>query len=342
VSNALAAKLFKCLSEPLRVRLVRVLAEEELNVHELQAVLAVPQSTLSRHLGVLKDNGLLDARRQGPSSYYKFRAHGAANGATLDLVRLVRGLVEDDAAAKADLERLGAVQEERRRAVREYFDQHGASWDAFHQQVADHSVQRDATVRLVPRGLTVVDAGCGSGYLLPELAATGARVIAVDHAPNQLQKARERALSLGLSGVEFRAGDLAALPVDDASVDAVFAYLSLHHIPSPEAAVRDMRRVLRPGGVLVITDFRAHEEAWLASEHADLWLGFDPAQVASWMRAAGLADIRLEERPYAKDGKVAKNPGAGARAAGIPGPSGRGAAGLTLFVISGTVPPTQR
>lgn len=320
-----AARLFKCLSEELRVRLVRILAEEELNVQELQAVLDVPQSTLSRHLAVLKDAELVHQRKQGTAVYYRLARGAGANGATDDLIRLVTNLVHDDRLAGVDTERLEGVREERRRAVRDYFDHHGQSWDAFHQNVADHNTKGAAILRLVPEGLTVLDAGCGQGYLLPDLCAVGARVIAVDNSPKQLEKARERAHALGLtSRIEFREGDLLNLPLAAASVDAAFAYLALHHVPSPEAAVRELTRVLKPDGRLVITDFRAHDESWLATEHADLWLGFDPAQVVDWMQKAGLADIRVEDRPYAKDGKV-KTPG-------------RSAAGLFVFVASGRAP----
>lgn len=336
MSNAVAAKLFKCLSEEVRVRLVRLLAEEELSVNELVAILDLPQSTLSRHLAVLKEAELLAARRQGPSTFYRLTRDGAANGATGDLLQLVRGLSKDDPSAALDRDNLEKVRTERRRAQRDFFDQNGASWDAFHARIADPSAKTSTVNRLVPEGMIVVDAGCGSGYLLPELAAIGARVIAVDHSKNQLAKARERAAALGMTMIDFREGDLTALPIDDRSVDAVFCYLSLHHVPHPESAIRDFFRVLRPGGRLVLTDFKSHEESWLASEHADLWLGFDPGQVENWMRTAGFADTRSEERAYARDD--AGRSGDAASSGAPKKTPGRGAAGLRLFVVSGTVP----
>ena len=79
----------------------------------------------------------------------------------------------------------------------------------------------------------------------------------------------------------------------------MIAQFSLHHVSQPKLAVADMARVLRPGGVLVITDFTPHQETWLRDEHADQWLGFDPAEVERWMRAAGLTAITTERRPYA-------------------------------------------
>lgn len=323
MTSEIAARLFKCLSESLRLRLVAVLAREELNVNELTGVLQVPQSTLSRHLAVLREADLLTTRRQGTMGYYRLAAD-RASGSTAEMVRLVRQLLQDDASAADDLRRLEDVLDERRRAVRTYFDSAGQSWDELHRAVADPAVKSKAIQRLLPAGLVLVDAGCGTGWLLPELAATGARVIAVDNSPNQLRKAEANVRELGLGNVEFREGDLGALPLEDGAADGVFAHLTLHHIPRPEVAIRDMVRVLKPGASLVVTDFVTHDEAWLQAEHADLWPGFDPADVGTWMRDAGLVGLRNDETPYAVP--KSKTPG-------------HSVAGLRLFIQSGTKPP---
>ncbi|MEE9393160.1 MAG: metalloregulator ArsR/SmtB family transcription factor [Planctomycetota bacterium] len=294
------ARLFKCLSEGLRLRLVRLLAEEELNVNELQSVLGVPQSTLSRHLGVLRDGGLLTTRREGSWIFHRLTAPEGLNGSAEHFLSLLRDMIADDENAADDREGLDRVLEARRLRDREHFEKLGHTWDELNRRIADPAIIDRALLRLLPQDLTVVDAGTGSGYLLPMLAATGARVIAIDHTPAQLQKARMRAEAEGLSNIEFREGDISALPLEDASVDAVFAHLVLHHTPRPEAAIMDLSRVLKPGAALVVTDFKSHQEAWLREEHADLWLGFEPEDVAAWMRAAGLEDVRTEERTWAR------------------------------------------
>ncbi|MCA9321563.1 MAG: helix-turn-helix transcriptional regulator, partial [Planctomycetes bacterium] len=117
-----AAKLFKSLSESLRLRIVRLLRQEELNGHELQTVLEVPQSTLSRHLTVLKEIGLIETRRQGAWSFFRLAHPEILNGKSELLVDLVDQLTADDREAAGDRERLEAVLEERRRAVREHFE----------------------------------------------------------------------------------------------------------------------------------------------------------------------------------------------------------------------------
>ena len=316
-----AARLFKCLSEPLRLRLLRLLRAEELNGNELCEVLDVPQSTLSRHLAVLKDSGLVETRRQGTWSFFRIAESAPLRGPDADLLGLLEGLLAEDPAAGRDAQRLAAVLEGRRQAVRDHFQADGAGWDNFQERHADPAVKQAALAHLVPPGLLVVDAGCGAGWFLPELAASGGRVVAVDNAPRQLEKARERARRLGLHNVEFREGDLASLPLGDGEADALFAQLSLHHAPQPESALRDWHRVLRPGGSLVITDFMPHEESWLRDEHADLWPGFDPDHVESLMRRVGFEAIRRSTRSYFRENGKDK---------------ARPEPGLQLFISSGS------
>jgi len=78
------------------------------------------------------------------------------------------------------------------------------------------------------------------------------------------------------------------LPLEDCSVDAAFANMVLHHAEDPEAMLREMARVVRPGGTVAITDEVAHSYAWMREEHADVWLGFERGQVGSYFVAAGL------------------------------------------------------
>ncbi|MCB9834279.1 MAG: metalloregulator ArsR/SmtB family transcription factor [Planctomycetes bacterium] len=319
-----AARLFKCLSEGLRVRILALLAEEELNGNELRQILEVPQSTLSRHLNVLKEAGLVSSRREGSWTFFRFDRPEGLNGSSETLLDLLADLTAADDGRERDRRRLAEVLEERRRGVREHFDLAGHTWDEFHAAVADHAVKEQTLRYLVPRDLVLVDAGCGSGYLLPELAATGARVLAIDNAPAQLARAQRSVDELGLGGIEFLEGDLQHLPLADAAADGVFAHLSLHHAARPELAIRELTRVLRPGGSLVITDFVAHQESWLREEHADLWMGFTPRDVESWMRAAGLVEIDREERPYARQD----------------GPAADLARNLKLFILSGRMPPS--
>ncbi|MEZ6195591.1 MAG: metalloregulator ArsR/SmtB family transcription factor [Planctomycetota bacterium] len=324
-ANATAgARLFKCLSEGVRLRILRLLAEQELNVAELTSILELPQSTLSRHLAVLREGGLLATRRQGNAVFHRFRApERIEDEAGRAFADLLPQLLADEPFAAEDRRALARVLDERRARSREHFELAGHTWDEFQGRYADHDLKALALARLVPRDLVVLDVGAGSGYLFPELAGVRARVIAIDHSPSQLQKARARAEEHGLRDVEFREGDFASLPVRDGEADAAMLHLALHHAPAPEAVLRDLRRALRPGGTAVITEFLPHEESWLEHEHADLWMGFAPEELAASMRAAGFRDIRIETRPFARDASRDRS--------GL-------ASGLEVFVISGRTP----
>ena len=84
------------------------------------------------------------------------------------------------------------------------------------------------------------------------------------------------------------------LPFEDDSLDAVFANMYLHHIEEPPLAIAEMVRVLKAGGVLVITDEDKHGHEWLHEEMDDVWLGFDRDQIHRWFVEAGLKEVEVD------------------------------------------------
>jgi ubiquinone/menaquinone biosynthesis C-methylase UbiE len=99
---------------------------------------------------------------------------------------------------------------------------------------------------------------------------------------------------LRLTNVEFRRGDLQHLPLDDASADVVVANMALHHAPDPVAMLREMARVCKPGGRVVITDAIRHTFDWFKTELADVWLGFTRQEIEEWFAGVGLSSLRYE------------------------------------------------
>ena len=122
------------------------------------------------------------------------------------------------------------------------------------------------------------------------------RVVAVDQSPKMLRLVERRAEALNVSSrVHCIEGDLEALPLPDAGVDAAFLSQALHHAARPSGAVAEAARILRPGGRLVILDLARHQQEWVRDQWADQWLGFDLAQLRTWMEEAGL-ELECEER----------------------------------------------
>ncbi len=174
-----------------------------------------------------------------------------------------------------------------------YFERVAATWDNLRASYFGEAVREAAISRAYLRPeMTVADIGAGTGFMAAGLAPLVAKVYAVDGSPAMLEVC-QRNLA-GFDNVELRLADGAALPFADASLDAVFANMYLHHCPDPQAAIAEMARVLKPGGRLVITDLDRHEHAWMREEMADVWLGFDRGAVKGWLRAAGLVNVIVD------------------------------------------------
>jgi len=181
------------------------------------------------------------------------------------------------------------------REVKEFFERVAGDWDAMRLSYYDERViDKMATVSGLGTGMTVADVGTGTGFVAAGVAPRVKRVVAVDNAPAMLEMAHENLLALDISNVDLVAGDVARLPLEDGSVDAAFANMVLHHAEEPASMLREMARVVRPGGVVAIVDEVEHPYAWMREEHADVWLGFEKGQVEGFFREAGLTGFGYE------------------------------------------------
>lgn len=287
-------KVFRTLSDPTRVRILRLLERESLVVQELMQVLGMAQSRVSRHLGILRDLELVSDRRDGTYVAYRFEPPEA--GVWRDAWALIAKNLGNDPSAQRDAASLERVIEARGDRTRSFFDAVGPEWDALRKVFNDDLLRAGAINRLVSPGQCIVDVGTGTGILALEMARLGLRVVGVDNSAPMLAAARAKLAAAGLSDsqIDLRQGDAIHLPLAAAEVDGALAHMVLHSVASPAEVVRDMARVVRPGGTVVAVDFLAHQQEWMREELGVLWLGFDLEEVESWFRAAGLTRLEME------------------------------------------------
>lgn len=278
----------KALADPCRLRLVAVLLAGEFTVQELTAILRMGQSRISRHLKILTEAGVLSVKRQGTWSYYRAGGESPFFAAIRTAVEQgVDGLPE----RAQDLAAVALVLDERRRRSQEFFDRHARQWDDLARTLLPVPDYRERLLALVPEGKTVVEVGLGTGGLLPALAAKAGNVIGVDHSPAMLEEARRRLSGRGVSGVELRLGEMTHLPLPDRAAACAVLNMVLHHAADPAAVLAEIRRVLAPGGVLALADLCRHERETAREQLADQWLGFEEAELAGWLIAAGFSNI---------------------------------------------------
>jgi len=282
------------LSDATRSRMLLILERHELTVTELCAVLQLPQSTVSRHLKTLGDGSWVSSRRDGTSRYYTL-ALDERDGHTRRLWSLLREQISTTAGADQDARRLKGVLARRQTKSEEFFASAAGQWDRLRREVFGRDSALHALPALVDPRWIVGDLGCGTGETSAALAPFVARTIAVDRSGEMLQAARRRLRDL--PNVDVRRGELEALPIDDAELDAALMLLVLHHVPDPAAALGEAARTMKPGARFVLCDMLPHDREEYKKEMGHVWLGFADDQLRRLLTGAGFADIRIVPLP---------------------------------------------
>lgn len=299
--NQTAPSIFdrmSALSDTTRSRLLLVLEEHELTVSELCAVLQLPQSTVSRHLKVLGDEGWVASRPDGASRRYRMSGDGLEASARR-LWTLVREQVGGIPAAEQDAQRVQGVLARRRTRSQEFFSSAAGEWDRLRGELFGRRTDLLALMALVDPDWTVGDLGCGTGQTSESLAPFVRRVVAVDESTAMLAAARERLEGTG--NVEVRRGTVERLPLDDGELDAAVLFLTFSYLAAPGEAVAEASRVLRPGGRLLVVDMMPHDHVEYRREMGHLWQGFAREELAGWFEAAGFQGFRYHPLPADPD-----------------------------------------
>lgn len=284
----------QALADGTRTRILQVLEHQELTVGDLCEVLQLPQSTVSRHLKVLGEDGWLVSRPDGASNRYRMAGSDLDPGAR-QLWLVVREQVAASPAASRDLERLRGVLAARRAQSDRFFATAAGQWDRLRGELFGGRVELLPLLGLLDDRWTVGDLGCGTGQLAQAVAPFVRRVIAVDGSEAMLRGAEARLR--GLENVVLRHGELEALPLDDHSLDLALMVLVLPYVATPGAAISEVARTLVPGGRVVVTDMLPHERAEYRQTMGHLWQGFAEERVREWLWDAGLEPVRFGPLP---------------------------------------------
>ena len=293
-------KALRLLGDESRVRLLRLLEKEELSVAELQEILGIGQSRISMQLSSLKQAGLVEVRRAGHKNLYRLAPGGDERDIMSEMLRRsgaeIRAVSEDD-------EGLRLVLRKRKDNLRTYFDELAGRFGRHYVPGRSWKGLAEMLLRLLPP-MTIADLGAGEGTLALMLAQRSERVIAVDNSEKMVEYGTDVARRNGVTNLEYRLGDLEELPLSSGEVDLALFHQSLHHAIHPKKAVEEARRILRPGGRIVVVDLLRHSLEEARELYADVWLGFSQAELIKLMGDAGFrsADVavvhREEEAPH--------------------------------------------
>lgn len=282
------------LADATRLRLLRLVERHELGVSDLCEVLQLPQSTVSRHLKLLGDEGWTINRRRGTTNLYRMLLD-ELDPAQRQMWLLAREQTDGWAALSQDQVRVTQRLRQRAKTSQTFFTDAADQWDQLREQMYGPSFGGDALLALLPPQWTVADLGCGTGALSAELARFVGRVIGVDNTPAMLDAANQRIG--GMDNIDLRQGDLEALPIEDSECDAALMVLVLTYLTEPAQALNEMARIIRPGGRVVIVDVMRHDREDFRRQMGQENMGYEPSEVCTLLEAAGLTAASCKPIP---------------------------------------------
>lgn len=290
------AALNKAASDTLRLSILQLLGQGAFGVLELCEVFAIKQSSMSHHLKVLAQAGLVSTQREGNSIFYRRPLLTADTPLNTWLKELFCTL---DAAEQgfAD-EAVSAVLNERAQACAEFFSKHAHELKEKQDLIASHAQYGAALTKLlaslkaagkISRQGQALEVGPGEGLFLPDLAQQFHQVTALDNAEFMLAQSQQVIASHALRNVQTTLGETnQLLPQQSGRYEFIVANMVLHHVPSPRHIFQDVSKLLASGGTFLVTDLCRHEQSWAKESCGDLWLGFEIEDLTQWAADAGL------------------------------------------------------
>ena len=296
LSTHRAVEVLRAAGESTRMRILSLLAREELAVLEICRVLGQSQPRISRHLKLLAEAGLVERFPDGAWVFYRLAIGGQAG----DLIESIIARIDPkDPIILRDLEQLDAVWAERTAEAGEYFARNAARWDEIRSLYVAESDVEAAILEAAGPGpyKRLVDLGSGTGRMLKLLGPHAEHALGLDLSQQMLNIARNEVAEAGLKQIELRHGDIFGTGLPSHCADVVVVHQVLHYLSDPAAAVREAARIVREGGRLVIVDFAPHGLEFLREQHQHRRLGFAEGEMTRWLAECGLSNVHLRDLP---------------------------------------------
>ena len=291
--------LLTCLraaAEPTRLRLLALCAEGDVTVSEFTDILGQSQPSISRHLKLLCDAGLISRFREGARVYYRLVNDGVETG---DAAQLITNLLpKNDVQLMGDSERLDVIKRSRAAEAEEYFRANAARWDSLRSLHTDEAdVEHVLQKRFSTHVPDLLDIGTGTGRMLQLFSDRIDRGVGIDNSRDMLAVARANLEQAGLRHCHVQHGDMYRLPIRQPKFDAVIIHQVLHYAQNPAAVISEASRVLKIGGFLHLIDFLPHNLEELRIEHTHHRLGFDDSEIMNWCDRFGLEAFSTDKLP---------------------------------------------
>ncbi|MEI7932372.1 MAG: metalloregulator ArsR/SmtB family transcription factor [Alphaproteobacteria bacterium] len=298
LSSEQLVEALRAAGEPTRLRILALLAREELAVMELCQILDQSQPRVSRHLKLLAEAGLIERFPDGAWVFYRLAGAGPVRALIDQALALI---APGDRLAEQDQARLSHVRGARKEAAAAYFTQNAGRWDRIRSLYVAEGEVEAAILQAAGEGPfdKVVDLGSGTGRMLTLLGPRSKAAVGLDLSQQMLNIARSNVAQAGLASCELRHGDIFATDLPARSADLVVVHQVLHYLADPPAAVAEAARLVAGGGRLLIVDFAPHKLEFLREQHQHRRLGFTDAEMERWLSSAGLSKIKVTALPPA-------------------------------------------
>ncbi|SDU60439.1 ArsR/SmtB family transcription factor [Desulfobacula phenolica] len=285
-------KCFKALSDKTRVRLLYVLHKYELNVNEIVLVVDMIQSGVSRHLKILMESGLLTSRRDGSFIYYS----AAKNEIIKTFIKLIDQSLEKEELTGQDVKKAREMIKIRQNITKRFFKSVAPQWDKLKKEVLGNFNLNSMIMKKIVFYGNISDLGCGTGELIENLSGeTSHTLIGIDSSPEMLEQARLRLA--GTDNAELRLGEIEHLPMKNKEIDTAIMNMVLHYISQPEISIAEVYRVLKPGGIFILSDFEKHNQEKIKDIMGGSWLGFEKEKIKTWLTDTGFHLKAIESYP---------------------------------------------